>query len=375
MKKVLIIIGTYLPGRKAGGSVTSIENLINALSNQIDFYVLTSNRDFGEDEPYDGIVNNTWLQVGNAKVKYIEPNSFSLKAINEIRKNFDSIYVCGFFNGYCFWLLLLKRLRILRKRMIVAPMGSLTYGACSLKKHRKMIWILIGRLFRLYEAVIWSVTSTYEENELSDILKVSKSNIYIASDIPRKIEIVNCDKRKEKGKANIIWISRISKKKNLLGTIDTLSGLVGDVQFDIYGPIEDEKYMDICRAKMKELPGNIHCIEHGMIGHESVIEAFKKAHIFVFETLSENYGHVIYEALACGCPCVISNTTPWRDLEDARVGKCIDIDDISGFTTAVQEYVNMGPLDYDEVSYRCLQYAKRHYIEKIGAGGYINLLG
>jgi hypothetical protein len=43
--------------------------------------------------------------------------------------------------------------------------------------------------------------------------------------------------------------------------------------------------------------------------------------LFLFPTLGENYGHVISEALASGCPVVISDQTPWRNLEAEGINR------------------------------------------------------
>ena len=44
-------------------------------------------------------------------------------------------------------------------------------------------------------------------------------------------------------------------------------------------------------------------------------------------TSGENFGHAIIEALACGCPVIISDQTPWNDLESFGAGWVIPLDD------------------------------------------------
>ena len=39
--------------------------------------------------------------------------------------------------------------------------------------------------------------------------------------------------------------------------------------------------------------------------------------LFLLPTRGENFGHVIFESLAAGVPVLVSDRTPWRDL-DAR---------------------------------------------------------
>ena len=48
--------------------------------------------------------------------------------------------------------------------------------------------------------------------------------------------------------------------------------------------------------------------------------------MFIFPTLGENFGYVIYESLSCGCPVLMSkDTTPWNDLDNNGVGFNIDL--------------------------------------------------
>ena len=53
---------------------------------------------------------------------------------------------------------------------------------------------------------------------------------------------------------------------------------------------------------------------------KKVIETFSKYDVFLFPTKGENYGHVIFEALAGGCIPIISDQTPWNDIEQAGCG-------------------------------------------------------
>ena len=52
---------------------------------------------------------------------------------------------------------------------------------------------------------------------------------------------------------------------------------------------------------------------------------------------SENYGHSIVEALLCGTPVLISDSTPWRGLEAEGVGWDLPIADEAAFVRALRE--------------------------------------
>src|SRR5208283_1031370 len=123
--------------------------------------------------------------------------------------------------------------------------------------------------------------------------------------------------RKAPGSLRLISLSRVSPKKNLLGALGMLRGVTGEVEFDIYGPAEDPDYWTKCAAAIHALPRNIRVRMHPAVNHFEVARLFSQYHLFYCPTLGENYGHVISEALAAGCPALISDRTPWRGLEPA----------------------------------------------------------
>ena len=65
---VLVLLGTYLPGYKAGGALRSIENLVAAFGGEFHFRVVTLDRDLGDKLQFPGIVVNRWARVGHADV-------------------------------------------------------------------------------------------------------------------------------------------------------------------------------------------------------------------------------------------------------------------------------------------------------------------
>ena len=71
MARVLVTIGSYLPGYKAGGPIRSVANLIDALGNDFEFHVVTSDRDLGEEKPYDNIIRGLWQSVSKARYLFV----------------------------------------------------------------------------------------------------------------------------------------------------------------------------------------------------------------------------------------------------------------------------------------------------------------
>src|SRR5699024_8494676 len=100
----------------------------------------------------------------------------------------------------------------------------------------------------------------------------------------------------------------------------TLTRVEGDVRLDIYGPIEDKTYYSECKGLMDSLPDNCEVNYLGAVAPNDVRKVMTNYDLLFLPTRGENYGHVIFEALAAGLPVLISDRTSWNDLEDAGVG-------------------------------------------------------
>lgn len=122
-RKILIIMGRYLPGYKDGGPVRTIKNLTDYLGDEYEFRILTCDRDHGDIKPYPNIMVNDWNQVGKAKVYYVRPKGFSFKLIKKLSKQADLLYVCGCFNDYAIKTLILNRFSQISKPIVIAAMG------------------------------------------------------------------------------------------------------------------------------------------------------------------------------------------------------------------------------------------------------------
>lgn len=341
MKRILIIIGHYVPGYNDGGPVRSIKNLTDYLGKEYKFRILTEDRDFGDEKPYPGIKVNDWNQVGNAQVYYVPPKKFTLETIRVLANDVDLVYVTGCFSDYAIKAMVLKRFNIIKVPLVIASMGMFSPMAFKIKYKKKKIYAETFNILGMFKNVYWSVTSEMEKNEVLQQINAKEDSFYIAEDLPRKVDATLINKQKTTGHLKIVWISRISPKKNLLGAIEILQEIVADISFTIFGPIYDNDYWNECKNALDNLPQNIHWSYCGNIESEDVVDRLKEFHVFLFPTFGENYGHVIQEALSAGCACVISDQTPWKDLEKNNLGYVISIHDYTKFRYAINKYASL----------------------------------
>lgn len=372
MKTVAILCGRYLPGYKDGGPVRTLVNLTECLGNRYRFRIITNDRDHGDKQAYPNIVYGKPNRVGMANVFYLKPKGFSFRTIKKLIGNVDIVYVCGPYNNYAYKTMILKRIGVLKKPVIVASMGSFSEGAIAIKNKKKKFFIAICKVLGLYKKITWSVTSELEEQDVKRV--IGKNSIcVIAEDLPRKINRVKI--KKDRTIFKVVFISRISEMKNLLYAIRVLQKVKKNIMFDIYGPIEDVEYWKRCKQELENLPDNIIWEYKGMADSTEIVRVFSGYDVFLFPTKGENYGHVIFEALAGGCIPIISDQTPWLDLERTECGKIIPLSDENEYIKSVEIFADMCPTEIEKMKKKANEYALAKYDESIKNTGYVKIFG
>ena len=144
----------------------------------------------------------------------------------------------------------------------------------------------------------------------------------------------------------MVYIARIHPTKNTLKAIEWLEGLSGNIQYDIYGSIENEMYWKQCQDAITKLPQNITIRYMGVINHEQVASTIAEYHAYYMPTTGENFGHSIVEAMLMGKPVIISDQTPWTDV-NGNGGYAIALENKKGFIDAIQALCEMDQLHYD----------------------------
>lgn len=367
LKKILIIMGGYLPGYKYGGPVQTVKNMTDCLGEEYDFRVLTVDRDYGDSAAYPNICYNEWNFIGNTKVWYVKPNGFNKNTLRQLEKDIDLIYVFGCFENYARLVMYMKRTGNLDKPVVMAPMGCFSPGAFRIKYVKKKTYITACRLLGWFKNIVWCVTGEQDQQDVWRI--IGKDAVcYLAENIPRQMEYIPAPIPKAKGMLRVVFLSRISPKKNLDYALEVLQKVKGNVAFDIYGVMEDSVYFSYCQEKMKALPENVICQYHGGVEPHRTLEVFGQYHVFLFPTKGENFGHVIYEAMAGGCIPVISDRCPWGNLEQKQAGRVLPLEDKDAYVKAVQELIDMDSAQYERWQKRAAEYAWEFGKQADGSG-------
>lgn len=346
--RILLFVGVYLPGFRGGGPIRTVANLIHHLGREFEFLIFTSDRDLGADKPYDGIKANSWSKVGDALVLYLPPSIGPIvKGIRGVFGiDFDVVYLNSCFS-ILFSILPLIWMRIfgISSPLIIAPRGEFSLGALGIKTKKKRFFLAVCSALGLHRGVIWHASSEFEAQDIRRVIG-AHARVCVAVDLT-VVDGAPVENGRENGAPlRIVTISRVSPMKNLLDSLEILKKVKSPVKFDIYGPLEDKVYWGACLKVAGSLPENVKFSYCGELSPSEVSVTLNNYDLFLLPTLGENFGHVIAEALSSGLPVLISDRTPWRKLEDQRVGWDLPINDLSKFAERIEECSNMLPAEY-----------------------------
>jgi len=346
---ILVFLSHYLPAYKAGGQLRTIVNMVEHLSDEFEFWIITSDRDLGDVAAFPTIKTDSWQLVGKAHVYYASPVQRTPgKFARLIAATPHHVLYLNSFFSFDFSikpLLAVKFYSATQQPVILAPRGEFSVGALGLKQRKKRVYIQVSQMIGLYHGVLFQASSAHEVSDIIAALKIAKEQIRIAMDLPA---VVGSEPKKQQDGQDkrsdglrIIFLSRLSPMKNLLYALKVLQSVSRNVQFDIYGPQEDSSYWAQCKKLINELPAHVKARYCGSLKPADVQITFSQYDLFLFPTLGENYGHVIAESLQAGTPVLISDQTPWKNLAVDGLGWDIPLSSLHGFIERVEQFEPM----------------------------------
>jgi glycosyltransferase involved in cell wall biosynthesis len=352
---VLTFVRRYLPGYKSGGPLRTISNMVDRMGDEYEFRIVTSDRDASDTRPYGSVTLNAWNLVGRAEVLYLPRSNRTITGFRRLLRDtaHDVVYLNSFFDPE-FSLRPLLALKLQGSHgagVIVAPRGELSPGALGLKAWKKLPYLWLARHSAIYRECLWQASSAFEAAEIRSALAGVREatfaserddlRVFVAPNlvarIPDETAVLKSVVRPTGPPIRACFLSRITRKKNLDYALRALALVQAPVQFSIYGPIEDEDYWAECQSIARKLPRHVEVRYNGTVLPADVIPTLATHHLFFFPTRGENFGHVIHEALRAGLALLVSDQTPWRNLQEAGVGWDLPLDDPGAFARRVDE--------------------------------------
>ncbi|MEO8042254.1 MAG: glycosyltransferase [Acidobacteriota bacterium] len=357
-KKVMVFCDYYLPGFKSGGGMWTVVNLVDRFKDDYDFYVVTRNHDGKADKrPYELVKTGDWNTVGSAKVFYLNSKQLTVRAFSGLIRDINPNVV--FLNS----VFSMPSITFLRSRkhadiskipVIVSPCGELAPATLKFKSTKKRVFLKYAKLTGLYRNVIWRASFELDADEIRSAID-DDIEVLCAPDLPPKTILPDFDLSakpiKTPGSVHFVFVSRLVRKKNLHYLFERLSSFQeGEIVLDIVGPIEDTEYWKECEAAARKLPANVKLNVFGPMPYPETLARMQAAHFFVLPTLTENFGYVFIEALACGSPLLISDRTVWNDVGEKGSGWPVPIEDPAAWDLAIRRCLEMDQEEYSEMA-------------------------
>ena len=257
--------------------------------------------------------------------------------------------------------------------VVWSPHGMLTPWALSHKKLKKWIAMVCYQYRDLKHASLFHATAQSEVDDLRRIKLQQRACVApLGVDVPTEAEIQKVSHmRRQNGKRTVLFISRVHPKKGLFHLVDawvqlkqikdkqTEERLTDGWQVVIAGPSEANHANEVMvHIQRKDITEDFQM--HGAVYGNAKDELYKTADIFVLPSFSENFGSVVIEALAWGCPVITTKGTPWKELETCQCGKWIDIG-VEPLIVALKEMMILSDIERQEMGENGRKLVERQY--------------
>ncbi|MBC7589243.1 MAG: glycosyltransferase [Chitinophagaceae bacterium] len=369
-KKVVAVLYEYFyPGYKAGGPIQSLMNMILTLQDRFEFKIITTAYDLNETIPYNDVMIDKWNDVQLSpdalpmKVWYASSLKISIGQMRNIlhQASADIVFINGLYTQWVNYALLLKKFGLLGKsKLIISPRGMLQQGALNVKPTKKKIFLNVFKVAGLFKNVTWHATTTDEKLDIQQIISTS-ARIIIAANVPKKPVSTISFPQKNVKELRLVYLSLITEKKNLLQLIQVLHTCKYNISLDIYGPVKEENYWQLCKQKMANLPSNININYKGDVKPFMVQATLQQYHALALLTHGENFGHALYESLSAARPVITSNFTPWNNLEANHAGWNCSLDGDERIALVLQQIAEMDNTSYAAFCTGAWQLANNYY--------------
>ena len=326
--------------------------------------IITSSLDLDGSTVSHEIPTNEWMKREKCQVLYLRKNQLDGRKLERLFKKSDTVYINSIFS-YRFSILPLWKLRRSPGiKIIISPRGMLKDSALKIKRVKKSIFLKLANGLKLYRNVSFLATNMDEKAEIANKINDFKE-IIIVPNLPSRNTNGPIPIEKEKGRLNICFIGRVHPIKNLDFLLALMKDIPkGNLELNIYGNEEDQVYLAKCKEIVKSFPGNIKVNFRGSMPFDQVFNTLARHHLLFLPTKGENFGHVIYEALTCGRPVLISDQTPWRNLAEKGIGWDLNLKRSDLYIDALNTLIHMDQTTFNQMCGRSRNFAETYYVNQ-----------
>lgn len=349
MKKLLIMASLFWPQKNGGGPPVSILNLVKSIQGKFDISIISNHHEIGESKPLPGIAEG-WNEFPFGKAYYVPHGQHTFANITRLIEQVqpDVIYQNSFFSYDDLYPVLQYKKKHPHVKVIVAPRGEFYPERIKKGQLKKTVYSYLFRLSGLLKDIYFQGTGREECDQCHRLLGIPESHLVNMQNLSVVGKPVQTKIEKLPGQLRLVYIARVHPTKNILNAIRWLGNVNGQVEFDIYGPIEGEAHWQQCQEAIAALPDNIRVTYKGMVDHDQVADVISRYHGYYMPTTGENFGHSIVESMLVGRPVVISDQTPWTNVQGVG-GYAYPLNQPEQFPAAIERLCAMEQAEYDKL--------------------------
>jgi glycosyltransferase involved in cell wall biosynthesis len=331
--RILHVVPAYAPAWRYGGPIRSVHELCRSLARHgHDVHVYTTNVDGPDtlDLPTGVPIDRDGVKVWYYPVQF-RPLWYSRGMARKLRETvayFDVVHLHSIF----LWPTMAAAREAERRRVpyVAAPRGMLVKDLFA-KKRRviKWLWFYLCEKRTLERASAIHATSDLEVDEARRFKLKRPRFVVIANGVtmeaadlattaPERCDEVIGPKR------YVLFVGRINWKKGLDRLVKSMALVSTDVQLVIAGNDEGGYRADV-EAIARECGVVDRVVFTGPVDGSAKAKLFTNASVLALPSYSENFGNVVLEAMACGCPVLVTPEVGLASVvRDTRAGLVAD---------------------------------------------------
>lgn len=331
--RILVAAEWFTPAFRAGGPIRSVANLVELLGETHDVWVVAGAYDLGQNEPLPDLPLNAWVERPWGHIMYLTRDRWKRglwhHLIHETLQP-DYLYLNSLFARFFALTALNAGRRRSETQVVIAPRGMLGPGALEIKRLKKQAFLSVAHTLNWFRGVRWHASTSMEEGEIR--AHFPQSEVFIAQNVPSPPTVPPSNDRHHEGPWVVAVLGRIQEKKNIHFGLNALARALhsfddpSEVMVQLIGPAEDEGYLQTL-LNQKVYPTSLRVEHLGARPPEQVSDLLGRVHFLLMPTRHENFGHAIVEAWSHGCPVLLSDQTPWRNLERQHLGWDWELDE------------------------------------------------
>lgn len=310
--RILHVVPTYYPAVRYGGPIYAVHSLCKALAARgHDVQVFTTNVD---GPSISDVPLNRPVDMDGVSVRYfgVEVKRFyASRAMHEALRSEMSSFDVGHFHSVFLWPTVAAAIAARRHKVpyLVAPRGSLVPELIRKKSAAaKLVWLHGVDRWALRRAAGLHVTTSAEYADAARLhLPIPRSVV-----VPNGVDVPDFDSLpavsrglapKLAGAPYILFVGRINWKKGLDRLMSALAGT--SLRLLLAGN-DEEKYLPKLLAQARELGVERQVEVLGHVDGPDKQWLMRKAQCLVLPSYNENFGNAVVEAMAAGCPVVVT---------------------------------------------------------------------